>query len=134
MPAYTRGLSEEIHDPAVMKQGVEQVAPLVAPDGGKYVFVSDQAAAIEGDLQPTILTALEFAGMARVRAFRDAPKDTAVKALRHRSARSTVLFVDAPAPASGRAGSARPSRGASDSAPRAPGAPFEKPTIRREMY
>ncbi|MDP9371020.1 MAG: DUF1330 domain-containing protein [Chloroflexota bacterium] len=78
---------------------MEQVAPIVAQYGGKYVFVSDQAAAIEADLQPTIPAALKFADMAHVRAFWDSLECTAVKALRHRSARSKVLFADAPDPA-----------------------------------
>jgi len=94
MPAYIMGIIEEIHDPEMMGQYVEQVAPVVQQYGGRYVVVSNQVEATEGDLAPAILAALEFADMDQVRLFWASPEYTAIKHLRHNSTRSKVLFVD----------------------------------------
>jgi uncharacterized protein (DUF1330 family) len=91
------GSIEEFHDPATMNQYVEQVAPVVPQYGGPYVFVGGKAEAIEGDVRPAILAAVEFADMAHVRAFWDSPGHAAVTALRHRSTWSNVFSADAPA-------------------------------------
>ncbi len=96
MPAYLMGVIEEIRDPATFQQYVEQVAPVVAQYGGRYLFVSPQVEAVEGELRPAVVAALEFAGVDERRAFWDSPEYAAVKGLRHTSTRSKVLFADVP--------------------------------------
>jgi len=96
MPVYLMGIIEEVTDPATFQQYVEQVAPVVAQYGGRYLFVADRIEAIEGDQQPALVAALEFADAEARRAFWDSPEYTAVKGLRHRSIRSKVLFADTP--------------------------------------
>lgn len=96
MPAYIVGIVEEILDPDAMNRYVEQIAPLIAEHGGRYVFIGSEVHAIEGDLQPTVLAAVEFDDIAQLRTFWESPGNTAVKALRHRGSRGNVLFVDAP--------------------------------------
>jgi uncharacterized protein (DUF1330 family) len=95
MPAYVVGIVEEILDPEAMRHYVEHIASLIAQHGGRYVFVSDTVQAIEGDLQPAMLAAVEFADMDRLRAFWASLDQTDVKALRQRGSRGGVLFVDA---------------------------------------
>ena len=48
MPAYIMGIVDELLDPEAMRHYVEQIAPLIAQHGGRYVFVSDKVQAIEG--------------------------------------------------------------------------------------
>ena len=96
MPAYIVGIVEELLDPESMRQYVEQIAPFISEHHGRYVFVSDTVQAIEGDLQPAMLAAVEFADMDRLRAFWASLEQTDVKALRQRGSRGGVLFVDAP--------------------------------------
>lgn len=94
MAVYLMGIIEEIHDQATFQRYVEQVAPVVAQYGGRYLFVATQVERIEGTLNPAVVAALEFADDAARRAFWDSPEYTAVKGLRQRSTRSNVLFAD----------------------------------------
>ena len=96
MPAYIVGIVEELLDPEAMRQYIELIAPLIAEHRGRYVFVSDTVQVIEGDLQPAMVAAVEFADMGRLRAFWACLDQTDVKALRQRGSRGGVLFVDAP--------------------------------------
>ena len=96
MPAYIVGIVEELLDPEAMGHYIEHIGPLIAEHGGHYVFVSDTVQVIEGDLQPAMLAAVEFADMDRLRAFWACLDQTDVKALRQRGSRGGVLFVDAP--------------------------------------
>ena len=96
MPAYVVGIVDEIIDPEAMNQYVEQIAPLFAQHGGRYVFVSDMVQAIEGEFQPAMLAAVEFADMDRLQAFWASLEPTGLKSLRQRGSQGGVLFVDAP--------------------------------------
>ena len=96
MPAYIVGIVEELLDPEALHDYVEQMAPLIAQHRGRYVFVSDTVQPMEGDLQPAMLAAVEFADMDRLRAFWASLDQNDVKALRQRGSRGGVLFVDAP--------------------------------------
>jgi uncharacterized protein (DUF1330 family) len=96
MPAYVVGIVDELLDPEAMRLYIEHIAPLIAEHRGRYVFVSDTVQVIEGDLQPAMLAAVEFADMDRLRAFWACLDQTDVKALRQRGSRGSVLFVDAP--------------------------------------
>jgi uncharacterized protein (DUF1330 family) len=96
MPAYIMGIVDELLDPEAMRDYIEQIAPLIAEHGGRYVFMSDKVQAIEGDLQPAMLAAVEFADMDRLQAFWASLEPTGLKALRQRGSQGSVLFVDAP--------------------------------------
>jgi uncharacterized protein (DUF1330 family) len=95
MPAYIVGIVDEVLDPTAMREYVEQIAPLIAQHGGRYVFVSDEVQAIEGDRCPAMLAAVEFADMDRLQAFWASLEPTGLKALRQRGSHGGVLFVDA---------------------------------------
>jgi uncharacterized protein (DUF1330 family) len=96
MPAYIVGIVDEVLDPEAMRHYVEQIAPLIAQQGGRYVFVSDKVQVIEGDQQPAMLAAVEFADMDHLQAFWESLEPTGLKALRQRGSEGGVLFVDAP--------------------------------------
>ena len=95
MPAYIVGIVDELLDPEAMRHYVDQIAPLIDQHGGRYIFVSDKVQAIEGDLQPAMLAAVEFADMDRLLAFWASLEPTGLKALRQRGSEGGVLFVDA---------------------------------------
>ena len=95
MPAYIMGIVDEILDSEAMSHYVEQIAPLITQHGGRYVFVSDQVQAIEGEMQPAMLAAVEFADMDRLKAFWASLEPTGLKDLRQRGSQGAVLFVDA---------------------------------------
>ena len=95
MPAYVVGIVDELLDPKAMRHYVEQIAPLITQHGGRYVFVSDKVQVIEGELQPAMLAAVEFADMDRLPAFWASLEPTGLKALRQRGSQGGVLFVDA---------------------------------------
>jgi uncharacterized protein (DUF1330 family) len=95
MPAYIVGIVDELLDPEAMRHYVDQIAPLIDQHGGRYIFVSDKVQAIEGDLQPAMLAAVEFADMDQLLAFWASLEPTGLKALRQRGSQGGVLFVDA---------------------------------------
>lgn len=95
MAVYLMGIIEEIHDQAMFQQYVEQVGPVVAQYGGRYLFVAPRIEHIEGAIRPAVVAALEFDDDAARRRFWDSPEYDAVKGLRQRSTRSSVLFADA---------------------------------------
>ena len=95
MPAYIMGIVDELLDPEAMRHYVEQIAPLIDEHGGRYVFMSDKVQAIEGNLQPAMLAAVEFADMDRLQAFWASLEPTGLTALRQRGSHGGVLFVDA---------------------------------------
>jgi uncharacterized protein (DUF1330 family) len=96
MPASVVGIVEEILEPEAMRHYVEYIAPLIAQHRGRYVFVSDTVQVVEGNLQPAMLAAVEFANMDRLGAFWASLDQSDVKALRQRGSWGGVLFVDAP--------------------------------------
>ncbi len=94
MAVYLMGIVEEIHDQEMFQRYVEQVGPVVAQYGGRYLFVAPRIESIEGALRPAIVAALEFDDAAARRRFWDSPEYAAVQGLRQRSTRSNVLFAD----------------------------------------
>ena len=89
MPAYLMGIIEAIHDQEMFQRYVDQVGPVVAQYGGRYLFVAPRIESIEGALRPAIVAALEFDDAAALEF-----DDAAVQGLRQRSTRSNVLFAD----------------------------------------
>jgi uncharacterized protein (DUF1330 family) len=96
MPAYIVGIVDEVRDPDAMNQYVEQMAPLIDRHGGRYVFISGEVHAIEGELQLAVLAAVEFDDMEQLRTFWESPEIDALKVLRQRGSRGKVLFANAP--------------------------------------
>ena len=93
MAVYLMGIIKEITDPATFQRYVEEVGPVVAQYGGRYLFVADQVQKIEGALGPAVVAALEFDDEEARRAFWESPEYAAVKGMRHRSTRNHVLFA-----------------------------------------
>ena len=84
----------DITDPVVFEEYRQQVAPLVAKYGGKYVVRGGAIETVEGDWSPKRLVILEFENMERLKAWYEGDDYRPVMAMRLRSAHSNVVIVE----------------------------------------
>ena len=84
----------DITDPVVFEEYRQQVAPLVAKYGGKYVVRGGAIETVEGDWSPKRLVILEFENVDRLKAWYEGDDYRPVMALRHQSAHSNVVIVE----------------------------------------
>ena len=61
--------------------------------GGK-VIAAGPGETVEGDWAPTRMVIIEFENMEKLRGWYDSPEYQAAAAIRHRSARENLIFVD----------------------------------------
>jgi len=92
MAAYMMVLTE-VTDPAGMEEYRTHVLPVIEGYGGRFLAAAPPDV-LEGDLRPHVAVILEFPSMERARAWYDGEDYRELKALRHRSARATAVFVD----------------------------------------
>jgi uncharacterized protein (DUF1330 family) len=84
----------EIHDPATFARYREQVSPLIAQFGGRYIVRGGDLQVLEGQLPFQRLVVLEFPSLAEARRFYDSPEYQPVMQLRLDSCKSDVVLVD----------------------------------------
>lgn len=71
------------------------VQPIIARHGGEYLARGGSLEVLESDLwSPTRIVVIRFPDMAAVHAFNGDPAYQPIKAVRHASARSTLMAVD----------------------------------------
>ena len=92
MAAYMMVLTE-ITDPGGMEEYRTHVLPVIERYGGRFLAAGPPDV-LEGELQPHVAVILEFPSMERAHAWYASPDYQDLKALRHRSARATAVFVD----------------------------------------
>jgi uncharacterized protein (DUF1330 family) len=93
MPAYLIS-TIEITDPAGYEEYRKLVAPALAKYGGKFLARGGKINYLEGEWQPRRVVVVEFESMEKARAFSDAPEYAQAKAIRHRTAVSSVIVVE----------------------------------------
>ncbi len=93
MPAYLIAELAELTDPAGFEEYRTKVRPLVERFGGRYLAAGGPDVK-EGDARPMIAAVIEFSSMERLQAFYDAADYQDLKALRQRSSRGNLLFLD----------------------------------------
>jgi len=93
MAAYLLAKIEEVSDAAGFGQYREQVAPLVAQYGGRYLAVG-AAEEKEGHWGAGTDVLIEFPSLERARAWYDCAEYRPLKELRQRSARVNLAFLD----------------------------------------
>jgi uncharacterized protein (DUF1330 family) len=98
MPAYLIALPEEIHDPSGLQEYIQQVIPLMAQFGGRYIITSFAVTPLEGDITNVGAAVAEFPSMEQLRAFWDAPAYAPLRELRQRSLRVRIMAADVPPP------------------------------------
>jgi uncharacterized protein (DUF1330 family) len=93
MPAYLLG-NIEITDPKAYEEYRRGVPAVISAYGGRYLVRGGAAERLEGDAQPQRLVVLEFPDMARLKAFYHSADYQPLLALRQRSARASLFFVE----------------------------------------
>ena len=84
----------DITDPSTFEEYRQQVAPLVAKYGGRYLVRGGAIETVEGDWSPKRLVVLEFENVERLKAWYGGDDYRPVMAMRHRSAISNVVIVE----------------------------------------
>ena len=72
----------------------EMVPPTVAKYGGRFIVRGGKTETVEGDWKPTRLVVIEFESAARAKEWWASEEYREAKALRQRTARSSVLIVE----------------------------------------
>lgn len=83
-----------VHDAETFAQYREQVAPLIARFGGRYLVRGGELDHVEGRLPLERLVVLEFPSLAQARQFYQSAEYAPVLKLRLASAKSDVAFVE----------------------------------------
>ena len=93
MPAYIYA-SIEITDPTAYEEYRKRVPAVIAAYGGRYLARGGAVERLEGDAPVQRLVILEFADMARLKAFYGSAEYQPLLAIRQRAAKSNLLAID----------------------------------------
>ena len=93
MAAYLMGQIEEVTDAAGFGQYREQVGPLIAQYGGRFLAVGE-AGENEGRWGPETYVLIEFPSLERAREWYGCAEYRPLKELRQRSARVNLVLVE----------------------------------------
>jgi len=83
----------DVTDPEAYEEYKNLTPPTIAAYGGKYIARGGQTEVLEGEWRPNRLVILEFDSVERARQWLDSPEYSAIKGLRHQSARSNMVVV-----------------------------------------
>ena len=92
MPAYFI-VDLDVHDPAGMREYLEQVPGTLSKYGGRYIVRGGQFEVVEGDWQPSRVVMLEFPDMHQAKLWYDCEEYRGMKAARQKAARTNVVLV-----------------------------------------
>jgi uncharacterized protein (DUF1330 family) len=93
MPAYFI-VDNEVIDSAVFEEYRTQVPATVEKFGGRFLVRGGQIQSLEGDWKPKRIVVTEFPSIEQARRWYDSEDYRALKALRSRSARGSVVLVE----------------------------------------
>jgi uncharacterized protein (DUF1330 family) len=93
MPAYFI-VDNEVTDPAGFEEYRTQVPSTVEKYGGRFLVRGGQIQALEGDWKPRRIVVTEFPSIEQARRWYDSEEYRALKAVRARSARGSVVLVE----------------------------------------
>ena len=93
MPAYFI-VDNEVTDPAGFEEYRKQVPGTVEKYGGKFLVRGGQVQTLEGDWKPKRIVITEFPSIEQARRWYDSEEYCALKALRLRTARGSVVLVE----------------------------------------
>jgi uncharacterized protein (DUF1330 family) len=93
MPAYFI-VDSEVSDPAGFEEYRKQVPATVEKYGGKFLVRGGQMQTLEGDWTPKRIVVTEFPSIEQARRWYDSEEYRALKALRLRAARGSVVLVE----------------------------------------
>jgi uncharacterized protein (DUF1330 family) len=95
MAAYFLFDNVEVTDPAALARYAEQVGPLVASYGGRYLAAAVAPEVVEGDPGLRSVVLIEFPDGESARAWYDSPAYRPLKELRRRAVRNTAVLIEA---------------------------------------
>ena len=84
----------DVTDPAGFDEYRQQVAPMIAKWGGKYLVRGGALEGLEGDWTPSRLVVLEFESLERAKEFYHSEEYRPVMAIRHKTAVSNLVIVE----------------------------------------
>ena len=93
MPAYFI-VDNEVTDQAGFEEYRKQVPGTVEKYGGKFLVRGGQVQTLEGDWKPKRIVVTEFPSIEQARRWYDSEEYRALKALRSRTARGSVVLVE----------------------------------------
>jgi uncharacterized protein (DUF1330 family) len=83
----------DITDPATFKQYADKAPGTIEQYGGHYVIRNGKNTSIEGDA-PKRFVVIQFESVEKAKAWEDSPEYTAIKPIRHKSAKSRVFIIE----------------------------------------
>ena len=84
----------DVTDPAGFEEYRQQVAPMIARWGGKYLVRGGPMEKVEGDWTPKRLVVLEFESLERAKEFYCSEEYRPVMEIRHKTAVSNLVIVE----------------------------------------
>jgi len=83
----------DVTDPATFQKYAEKVPGTVAQYGGHYIIRGGKNSSIEGDA-PKRFVMIQFDSVEKAKAWEDSPEYSAIKPIRHSSAKSRVFIIE----------------------------------------
>ena len=87
-------LDIDVKDPAGYEEYKKQGAPTILAYGGKPLARGGRTEVMEGSWQPKRIVMLEFKSFQEARAWWNSPEYSQARKLRHKSAKTNVIFVE----------------------------------------
>ena len=84
----------DVTDPAGFEEYRQQVSPMIAKWGGKYLVRGGSMEKVEGDWAPKRLVVLEFESLERAKEFYHSEEYRPVMEIRHKTAVSNLVIVE----------------------------------------
>ncbi len=84
----------EVTDPAAYATYRDQVGPILASFGGRFLVRGGNPQSLEGDWQPSRVVVLVFHSTDQARAFYDSPAYASARALRQAASRGSLVLVE----------------------------------------
>jgi uncharacterized protein (DUF1330 family) len=84
----------EVTDPAGYEEYRRRVPASIERHGGRYLVRGGATETVEGDWKPRRLVVLEFPSLAQARAFYESEEYQALKAIRVRCSRGSVVLAE----------------------------------------
>jgi len=88
----------DVTDPTTFQKYSSQVPGTLAPFNGHYLIRGGKTKSLEGDLPPGRFVVIAFDSLEKAQAWEDSPAYSAIKPIRHSSAKSTVFIAEGVAP------------------------------------
>jgi uncharacterized protein (DUF1330 family) len=83
----------DVTDPAMFQKYGEKVPGTVAAYNGHYIIRGGKTLSVEGDA-PKRFVVIQFESMEKAKAWEDSPEYSAIKPIRHSSAKSRVFIAE----------------------------------------